>query len=591
VTSTLDAPTSPPYWLLDAPREVVEEYFAALSPEMRVRFWEWIRAQTDWRRTPGTMAIRLDPSTVQTPALDLIDQELVGLIDSPMPPRGGVRGLIVSMPPQEGKSERCTRRFATWLLQRHPDMRIGLVSYGDALAQRHSALIRNDIDTFDGTDGVLDLGLRRRRGEDAKGRWNLVGSRGGILAIGVGSGLGGNPIDALLIDDPVKDYKAADSELQSNDAWIWWQSVARPRLGPGSIVLIVLTRWSDLDLAGRLKSKQAEDEEAGLEEYDEWRELAIPAQADHDPSRGETDPLGREPGEWMISARGRTERQWIATKNATTSPRIWAALYQQRPAPLEGGEIKRHWWKYSNTFPTRPNVWLASWDMKLKDKATGDYVVGGMLSRTGSKYHVHEILRGQWGFPVVKAAIALMQIRYPDCKRHIIENTGNGPEAIQELRAGDENYVLSDEIAGTLAMSDPERVLVQLLLRRGMSGLIPEQPKGSKMARMRAYSGLIEAGDVILPGADEHSAPRWVSTFVDECSAFGVGGSYDDQVDMLSQALKYLSRHDDDEGGVQVAEGVVPKQVPGDRAPGTRMSGTTRQARIVREQLGRRGPR
>lgn len=398
--------------------------------------------------------------------------------------------------------------------------------------------------------------------------------------------------NCLIIDDPVRNYKDADSELLSNDTWIWWQSVARPRLGPGLPVILVSTRWSDLDLAGRLMAKQREDEESGIDQYDEWQVINIPAQADHNPALGETDALGREPGEWMISARGTTPQQWEATKNATASPRVWSALYQGHPAPLEGGEVKRAWWRYSDVLPESPSTWLSAWDTKMKETRSGDYIVGGMWGRLGSKYYLYAVMRGQWDFATVQNAIALMSIRYPLCQRHIIENTGNGPEVMRELRKADPDYEVSDEIASELQMTDPERVLVQLLRRRGISGLIPETPRGSKVARMRAQSGAIEAGDVILPGSDEHHTQRWVTTFVDELSAFGVGGSHDDQADMCSMALKYLSQGTDADP-LEVPQGRLPAAPkPGDRPTGGRMPGSTRQAQIVRQQLDRsRQPR
>lgn len=593
--TTLEAPEAagPPWWLLEATREEFDEYLDALpSDEHRLRIFEWIRAQSDWRQTPGTLAVRLDPTTVQTPALSLIDRTIVETIDSPIPATGGVRGTIISMPPQEGKTDRVSRRGTTWILQRSPDTRVAVVSYDMENARRVTLAIRSDIEIHDGEEGNVDLGLRLRKRERASGRWNLSNARGGAYAIGITGSFTGRPVDMLIIDDPVKDYTAADSELISTKTWVWWQSVARPRLAPGAPVIIVLTRWSDLDLAGRLIAKQREDEASNLSSYDRWRVVEIPAQADHRPERDETDPLGREVGEWMISARGRTTAQWEATKNATDSPRVWSALYQCKPAPLEGGEIKRKWFIYRDRLPERPTEWLSSWDMKLKDTTSGDYVVGGMWGRLGSKYYLYEVLRGQWDFATVQNAIALLCVRYPRCTRHIVENTGNGPEVMRELKKANGDYELRDEIADELQMTPEERVLVQLLRRRGISGLIPENPKGSKRARIRAYSGHIEAGDVILPGTDEQHCARWVTTFVDECAAFGVGGSYDDQVDMLSQALKrFANRDDDDEekDSLQIPEGRIPKTDPAARAPRAgQIPQATRQAQILRTQLAGR---
>jgi hypothetical protein len=61
-----------------------------------------------------------------------------------------------------------------------------------------------------------------------------------------------------------------------------------------------MTRWHEADLFGRMIAKQKEDESAGLAHYDKWTVVNIPAQADHDPGKGEVDILGREPGEFMV---------------------------------------------------------------------------------------------------------------------------------------------------------------------------------------------------------------------------------------------------------------------------------------------------
>ena len=107
--------------------------------------------------TPGELHRVLSPSIVQTPALDLVDRELVNLIDCDDCDR-----LAVFMSPQEGKSERVSHAFALWLLEQYPELRIAIVSYSDEMARRHGSAIKMDAQTFDGTDGELDLGIRLR---------------------------------------------------------------------------------------------------------------------------------------------------------------------------------------------------------------------------------------------------------------------------------------------------------------------------------------------------------------------------------------------------------------------------------------------
>jgi predicted phage terminase large subunit-like protein len=443
----------------------------------------------------------------RTPALDLIDHAVGEVAE------GRNQRLIISMPPQEGKSERVTHYGVLWLLQRNPDLRVGIVSYGEDIARRFSYLVRSDITTFTGEDGTIDLGLRLRGDSGAAAYWNLAQARGGVYAIGVGGGLTGRPLDLLVIDDPVKDYRAADSLLLSELAWQWWQSVARPRLAPNAPVIVILTRWHENDLAGRLLSKQAEDEASGLESFDRWKVINIPAQADHDPAKGQADPLGREPGEFMVSARGRTEAQWRATK-AATAPRIWTALYQGKPSPEQGDVLKRHWWRRYEVpiWYQRPDgsYWVEecdevaqSWDMTFKDTKASDFVTGQVWVRRGALAYKVDQIRARLSFTATLTAFRTLTRRWPQATAKLIEDKANGPAVMDSLK---------HEIAG----------------------IIPIEPHGSKYARASAVSPFIESGNVMLPSAD--IALYEVEAFIEEAASFP-NASHDDQVDAMSQML------------------------------------------------------
>lgn len=493
--------------------------------------------------TPGALAKALDPGTVQTPALDLIDgallevdravsvmlrrrmafalhregagseQEAWRLAEQEVPQEGDQR-LIISMPPQEGKSERTTHYGMLWLLRRYPNLRLGIVSYSEEIARGFSFLSRNDIATFTGADGAVDLGLRLRTDGKAAGRWLLdAPHRGGMIARGIGGSLTGRPLDVLCIDDPVKDYRSADSLVQSEFAWMWWQSVARPRLAPGAPVIVILTRWHEADMAGRLIAKQREDEAAGLGSFDQWRVINIPAMADHDPAQGQSDLLGREPGEFMVSARGRSRAQWEAAR-ASVSPRIWSALYQGRPTPDTGDVLQRHWWRRFETpiWSGQPDGSLQvrdcdeviqSWDMAFKDTQSSDYVVGQVWARRGADSFLVDQVRNRLNFSDTVAAVRLMTAKWPQARAKLVEDKANGTAVIDSLK-------------------------------REIGGIIPITPKESKEARAAAVSPFVEAGNVHLP--ERHIALFGVDELIEEATVFP-NGRHDDQVDALSQAL------------------------------------------------------
>lgn len=449
--------------------------------------------------TPGAMAIQLDPRTVQTSALDLIDAALVELA-------GTLDGrLIICMPPQEGKSQRASRRFPTWLLHHRPDTRVAICSYELGVARRWGRAIRDDITTHG-----AELGLRVRDDLSAQHEWQLDGHEGGVYAAGIGGALTGRPVDLLIIDDPIKDREQADSKVYRDRVWDWWTDVASTRLAPGAPVVLILTRWHHDDLAARLLA--AEDGHL-------WRVLNIPAQADHDPAKGETDPLGREVGAFMDSARGRTLAQWAAIKVRSGS-RTWAALYQGRPSPDTGGLFARDAWAFYDQAPwlTRddgvrwiPDAMSAdvevvqSWDMTFKDAASSDFVVGQVWLRRGVHAWLLDQVRGRWSFTETCLQVKTLTARWPQAVAKLVEDKANGPAVMNALRAT-------------------------------VGGLIPVEPEGSKYARAAAVSPLVEARNVLLPAP---AIAPWVGDLIEEAAAFPAG-AHDDQVDGLSQALHRL---------------------------------------------------
>lgn len=470
----------------------------ALSPfEYAARLFD--PPQRKWA-TPGELAKALDPRTVQTPALDLIDQALVEMANTPD------GRFICSLAPQEGKSTRVAKDYPTWVLTEAPDTRIVTASYAQSLANRNGLALRRNI-----TDHP-ELGLRIAPDNGAKHEWELAGHRGGVLSVGIGAGLTGRPADLLIIDDPIKDRREADSELIRQRVWDWWTDAASTRLAPGAPVVLILTRWHEDDLAGRLLA--APDGHL-------WKVINIPAQADHDPAKGETDLLGREPGEFMQSARGRTPAQWEAIKTRAGS-RTWNALYQGRPSPAEGGAFKRHWWdgvagerRYTDPqwivradgahIALNMDEIILSWDMAFKDTAHSDYVVGQVWSRRGVDAYLLDQVCDRMDFVTTCQRFRELAAKWPQATLKIVEDKANGTAVINSLR-------------------------------RIVPGIVPEEPHGSKEARAAAVSPLVEAGNVHLPTPE--LAP-WVGGLIEEAAAFP-NGAHDDQVDAMSQALNRL---------------------------------------------------
>lgn len=286
--------------------------------------------------SPGHLAKLLVPDTVQTKMMTALDQIAIAA-DS-----GFQRRWIISTPPQEGKTSRMGTAVPLWLLMRDPTRRIVVASYEQSVAGRSTLAVRQGIETYGGgykgdrtyahQDDQLGLLLDPDRAQQTN--WNLIdgpGRRnGGMIAVGVGGALTGRSADVMIIDDAVKNSKQADSPQQRQMIWEWYQAVATTRLSPGAIVVVIGTRWHEDDLIGRLLA-QDEDSRRPL-----FRHLIIPAIAKGD------DPLGREPGEYLTSTRGRSPVEWDEIRRQV-GERFWAALYMGEPSPPAGGVFQLAW--------------------------------------------------------------------------------------------------------------------------------------------------------------------------------------------------------------------------------------------------------
>jgi predicted phage terminase large subunit-like protein len=488
--------------LIQAPPEKIR-LLAELRARLREQEAEQRRNGTPRWATPGDLAKAIEPSTVQTPALDLIDEAIVSAYSTP-----GAR-LLVSLPPQEGKTSRLTKMGSLWALTRNPELRLGIASYAQALAEGFGRDVRNMITTFNGDEGTLDLGLRIARDNGSARRWQLDRHRGGIVCVGIGSGLTGRPLDAITIDDPFADAEQAGSAYYRDRVWDWWQSVGAPRLAPGAPACVILTRWHEDDLAGRL---------VAAEDGHRWRVINIPALADHDPAKGQSDPLGREPGEWLQSARGRTVAEWEQIRIQAGS-RVFAALYQGRPSPDQGNVWLRQWWRRYQVplwsqHPDRPDAYLVhdcdemlmSWDMAFKDLKSSDFVVGQVYARRGANVYLLDQVHKRLSFTDTLTAFAAMVARWPQAGRKLVEDKANGTAIIDTLKSK-------------------------------IPGIVPVTPHESKYARASAVAPFIEAGNVFLPAAD--IALFDADALVDEAAGFP-NAAHDDQVDAASQALAEL---------------------------------------------------
>lgn len=497
---------------------------------------------------PLDLKVALDPMSVRTPALALLSAELEWLITTP-----GAR-LIVSCPPQQGKSE-LAKHAVLRSLQYRPDRRVAFTSYAEWLAARNSGEVRDLIIAHgsDATDPLTgerltdQLGLAVDPSRSAESAWRLRGHRGGVIAKGVGSGLTGAPVEFLVCDDPLKDDRDADSPTIRSRLYEWWRTVAETRLAPGAPILVIATRWHEDDLSGWLIANDTTHE---------WRVVNIPALAD-----GKTiDALNRPVGQWMKSARPRTDAEWQRVRDRA-GERVFAAMYQGRPAPVEGGVFKAAWfdtWRVSE-LPAGclpPTVIVDPADNEGEGDEAG-IILATRHAVTGKVYVIDDLSApmtiARWArlaclvcvrrdAPTLAFEQSLSrlpkQIRGAWKELHqqavALRHAGHDPvAALDRLSRADDGQDARDSIAQSLLELTPEDV--DGILLRGQSGprLVKIIARGQKQSRMQWAAPEFETGRAVMVGRHaklEHQASTWQ-----------IGQDSPDRVDAAVHAVQLLS--------------------------------------------------
>lgn len=249
--------------------------------------------------------------------------------------RGEIKRLMVFMPPGSAKSHYANVVFSAWYVGRNPKAALLVCSASSELAGQWGRRVRN-LAQDPLYRRIFGTGLANDNA--AADRW-ATDQGGQYYAAGVGSNIVGRRADLAILDDPVADREHAESEGERDKLWTWYRWDFWTRLKPGAAVILIMTRWHELDLAGLL----LEDARQGGEP---WEVISLPAMAEAD------DPLGRAPGEplwpeWFLSSQ---------FEEAKRDPRRWSALYQQRPVPEEGDYFKADWFRYFSEQPARDTL-------------------------------------------------------------------------------------------------------------------------------------------------------------------------------------------------------------------------------------------
>lgn len=171
-----------------------------------------------------------------------------------------IKKLMIFVPPQHGKSEIVSRKLPAFAFGIDPNLKLAGCSYSSDLAEGFSRDIQRTIDSPEYNELFPRTSLNGSNvRSNAFGtyirtveKFEIVGHRGHFKAVGVCGPLTGNAVDIGIIDDPVKDSIEANSQTYRDRVWDWYMNVFKTRMHNDSREIIMMTRWHEDDLAGRL---------------------------------------------------------------------------------------------------------------------------------------------------------------------------------------------------------------------------------------------------------------------------------------------------------------------------------------------------
>lgn len=441
-----------------------------------------------------------------------------------------VDGVMIFCPPGAAKSSYASMLAPAWLMGREPNTNVISTSYGDDLAQKFGRRVRSIVrsEAYHKIMGCTITGDNQ-----AVNEWSLTnGSE--YRASGLGGTITGLRAKFMVIDDPVKNSEESMSELICDKRWDAYNTDVQTRLIPGGKIFIIMTRWSQNDLCGRLLGEKWHGQ-SGL-----WRTtdgrlyyiINLPLLAEHP-----DDPLGRAKGELLWP-------EWFRMKDAVrlrenakkggTAARLYGSLYQQNPTPSEGAILSRSYWRpwTKQDLPECSAIYL-SYDTAFEEDEMNDpsamtaWGVFPHISRksTGEEFnHDHVILLGAWNEQV--DAVRLMDIAVTGYD--YVDDYGNKQRMQSHVQLFRPDLILVEKRASGIQLIQEmrrKRVPVKEWLPRGRSK--------DKVARAHAVATFLEQGSVwYVPGSKTEQV-------LEQCAAFPFG-KHDDLVDTCTQMLAYF---------------------------------------------------
>lgn len=410
---------------------------------------------------------------------------------------------MLFVPPQHGKSDIASRFFPAFALGQKPNTKIAACSYSIDLARSFNRDVQRIIDGNEYSDIFPDTQLNSKNvASDSKGTYlrnteefEVVSFKGSYKSVGVMGGLSGRAVDLAIIDDPVKDALEANSKVYRDRVWDWYLNVLSTRLHNKSKVILIMTRWHEDDLAGRLLERQP----------DKWKVIKIPAIKEEETYPA--DPRNIGDALWP-------ERHTLDKLNdlRSLSETVFQSLYQQNPTTPEGNKVKREWFQYCHPKECPPIVWDMWVDGAYTKNTANDptgIMICGFDAYTNTLYVKYAQDAYQEMPELLESIKTISELQGMDGRSRVYFEPKASGKSLRQMLA-DTSRLNAVEI---------KSVLVQ----------------EGKEARIQFAAPKLHAGKVVLLSG------TWNDKFVHQLCSFP-NATHDEFVDLLGYACEYYFR-------------------------------------------------
>lgn len=490
------------------------------------------KARSDY----GTYVALANPGFYMSHFHRYLCDEIQRFLEAPCT-NGAMDILLLSVPPQHGKSYTVTETLPSWFLGKHPTDAVIIAGYESSFAESFSRRNRDKFSTIaqevflqQAKDGSYIHDCRPNPSVQGVAQWETI-LGGKCRAAGLKAGITGHGAELFIIDDPIKNKEQADSETVIAKIHDEMGPSVQSRIHPGGKLIVIQTRWVENDVIGWILTNWAE--------YI-WKYINLPAEYDQEAADIGPDPLGRHIGDALVGAQVGDDESaipqkilnnnvWLAAKKklviAADGSRTWNALYQGRPSAANGNLFNASWWTpcYRTDDLRRSLDYLQlSIDATFKNTETSDYVAIELLGVKGKYIYLWKLINKRMAFTETVAKIRSIVKEFPDIDELVIEDKANGSAIIDVLRYD-----------------------------TAMPAIVAVNPQGGKYARAQAISPFVSTGAFHVPvdfNEQEQADVEWDSRddgltardkFIKQHSTFPFG-RHDDMVDANSQGTSRI---------------------------------------------------